>query len=179
MKELIRLENITKSFEDTDVLRGIDLAINENEFVTILGPSGCGKTTMLRIIGGFESPDSGKVLFQGRDITNLPANKRPLNTVFQNYALFPHMNVFDNIAFGLRVSNTPEDEVEERVRGALKMVNLSGYEKRTIDRRSAAEGGHGKSYSEQAEAPSSGRTSGGPGSETETGNAVRTGEPET
>ena len=98
MKELIRLENITKSFEDTDVLRGIDLAINENEFVTILGPSGCGKTTMLRIIGGFESPDSGKVLFQGRDITNLPANKRPLNTVFQNYALFPHMNVFDNIA---------------------------------------------------------------------------------
>ena len=139
MKELIRLENITKSFEDTDVLRGIDLAINENEFVTILGPSGCGKTTMLRIIGGFESPDSGKVLFQGRDITNLPANKRPLNTVFQNYALFPHMNVFDNIAFGLRVSNTPEDEVEERVRGALKMVNLSGYEKRTIDKMSGGQ----------------------------------------
>lgn len=139
MKELIRLENITKSFEDTDVLRGIDLTINENEFVTILGPSGCGKTTMLRIIGGFEMPDAGRVLFEGKDITNTPSNKRHLNTVFQNYALFPHMDVYDNIAFGLRVSKTPEDEISERVRSALKMVNLSGFEKRTIDKMSGGQ----------------------------------------
>ena len=93
MGELIRLEGIVKSFDDTVVLNGIDLSVEENQFVTLLGPSGCGKTTTLRIIAGFEKPDSGRVFFDGKDITDMPANERPVNTVFQNYALFPHMNV--------------------------------------------------------------------------------------
>ena len=105
MSELIRLEGIVKRFDDTMVLNGIDLSVEENQFVTLLGPSGCGKTTTLRIIAGFETPDEGRVFFDGKDITNMPANERPVNTVFQNYALFPHMNVGENIAFSLRVKN--------------------------------------------------------------------------
>lgn len=139
MKELIRLDNISKSFGDNHVLEGLALSINENEFVTILGPSGCGKTTLLRIIGGFEMPDSGHVFFDGKDITDVPANERHVNTVFQNYALFPHMNVGDNVAFGLRVSGTPESDIKKRVRDALEMVKLGGYENRTIDKLSGGQ----------------------------------------
>lgn len=130
---MIRLENISKAFDDNQVLDGIDLSIKENEFVTLLGPSGCGKTTTLRIIGGFEKPDSGKVFFGGKDITDLPANQRHVNTVFQNYALFPHMDVAENIAFGLRVSGKSEDYIRDKIKYALKLVNLSGFEKRRID----------------------------------------------
>ncbi|MBQ1471377.1 MAG: ABC transporter ATP-binding protein [Eubacterium sp.] len=132
-KALIELKNITKTFEDGNtVLDDFSLRINENEFITLLGPSGCGKTTTLRIVGGFERPDSGRVFFEGRDITDMPPNKRPINTVFQKYALFPHMNVGDNIAFGLRVSGKSESFIRDKVRETLKMVNLSGFQKRRI-----------------------------------------------
>lgn len=139
MGELIRLEGIVKSFDDTVVLNGIDLSVDENEFVTLLGPSGCGKTTTLRIIAGFEKPDEGRVYFDGKDITDMPANQRPVNTVFQNYALFPHMNVGENIAFSLRVKNKSEDEIRERVKKALKLVNLKGFENRRIDQLSGGQ----------------------------------------
>ena len=139
MSELIRLENITKSFGDNVVLNGIDLSVSENEFVTLLGPSGCGKTTTLRIIGGFETPDSGAVYFDGKDITNLPANKRNINTVFQNYALFPHMTVGDNVAFGLRVSGKTDQYIKDKIKYALKLVNLKGFENRSIDQLSGGQ----------------------------------------
>ena len=139
MGELIRLEGIVKSFDDTVVLNGIDLSVDENEFVTLLGPSGCGKTTTLRIIAGFEKPDQGRVYFEGKDITDLPANQRPVNTVFQNYALFPHMTVGENIAFSLRVKNRPEAEIKEKVANALKLVNLKGFENRRIDQLSGGQ----------------------------------------
>ncbi|MBR0374576.1 MAG: ABC transporter ATP-binding protein [Mogibacterium sp.] len=139
MSELIRLENISKSFEDTNVLNNINLTINENEFVTLLGPSGCGKTTTLRIIGGFVQPDSGRVYFDGKDITDLPPNKRNVNTVFQNYALFPHMTVGENIAFGLRVSGKPEQYIKDKIKYALNLVNLNGFENRRIDRMSGGQ----------------------------------------
>ncbi|MBQ3370870.1 MAG: ABC transporter ATP-binding protein [Mogibacterium sp.] len=121
------------------VLNGIDLSVDENEFVTLLGPSGCGKTTTLRIIAGFEKPDEGRVYFEGKDITDMPANQRPVNTVFQNYALFPHMTVGENIAFSLRVKNRPEAEIKEKVANALKLVNLSGFENRRIDQLSGGQ----------------------------------------
>ncbi|MBR2674957.1 MAG: ABC transporter ATP-binding protein [Mogibacterium sp.] len=121
------------------VLNGINLSVRENQFVTLLGPSGCGKTTTLRIIAGFEKPDEGRVYFDGKDITDMPANERPVNTVFQNYALFPHMNVGENIAFSLRVRNKSEDEIRERVKAALKLVNLKGFEKRRIDQLSGGQ----------------------------------------
>ena len=136
---MIRLEGIVKSFDDTVVLNDIDLSVEENQFVTLLGPSGCGKTTTLRIIAGFEKPDSGRVFFDGKDITDMPANERPVNTVFQNYALFPHMNVGENIAFSLRVKNKSEDEIKSRVQKALKLVNLKGYENRRIDQLSGGQ----------------------------------------
>ena len=139
MSELIRLENLSKSFGDNVVLNGINLSVSENEFVTLLGPSGCGKTTTLRIIGGFETPDSGAVYFDGRDITNLPANKRHINTVFQNYALFPHMNVGENIAFGLRVSGKTDQYIKDKIKYALKLVNLKGFENRSIDQLSGGQ----------------------------------------
>lgn len=139
MSELIRLEGIVKSFDDTVVLNGIDLSVDENEFVTLLGPSGCGKTTTLRIIAGFEKPDEGRVFFEGKDITDMPANQRPVNTVFQNYALFPHMSVGENIAFSLRVKNKSEKEISKRVAEALKLVNLKGFENRRIDQLSGGQ----------------------------------------
>ena len=139
MNELIRLENISKSFEDTNVLNNINLTINENEFVTLLGPSGCGKTTTLRIIGGFVQPDSGRVYFEGKDITAIPPNKRNVNTVFQNYALFPHMTVGENIAFGLRVSGKSEQYIKDKIKYALNLVNLNGFENRRIDRMSGGQ----------------------------------------
>ena len=139
MSELIRLEGIVKSFDDTVVLNGIDLSVDENEFVTLRGPSGCGKTTTLRIIAGFEKPDEGRVLFEGKDITDMPANQRPVNTVFQNYALFPHMSVGENIAFSLRVKNKSEKEIQKKVAQALKLVNLKGFENRRIDQLSGGQ----------------------------------------
>ncbi len=129
--ELITLKSISKSFGDKLILDDLNLTIHENEFVTLLGPSGCGKSTTLRIIGGFESPDKGSVIFEGRDITNLPPNKRQLNMVFQNYALFTHMSVAENIAFGLRIGKKPKDYIEDKIRYALKLVNLEGYERRS------------------------------------------------
>ena len=139
MNELIRLDNISKSFEGHEVLSDITLSIKENEFVTLLGPSGCGKTTTLRIIGGFETPDTGRVIFEGRDITNVPPNQRHVNTVFQNYALFPHMTVQENIAFGLRVSGKSEQYIKDKIAYGLKLVNLDGYGNRTIDKMSGGQ----------------------------------------
>ena len=130
---LIELRNISKSFDDTLVLDDFNLTVNENEFITLLGPSGCGKTTTLRIVGGFETPDSGQVFFEGKDITNVPPNKRHLNTVFQKYALFPHMSIEQNIAFGLKISGKSEQYIKDKVKYALKLVNLDGFEKRKID----------------------------------------------
>ena len=125
-KKLIQFKNIVKSFEDGQVvLKGVSMHIYENEFVTLLGPSGCGKTTLLRILGGFLQPTEGKVLFDGEDIVNVPPYKREINTVFQKYALFPHMNVYDNIAFGLRVKKAKKDEIDRKVREIARKVDLS------------------------------------------------------
>ena len=129
-KKLIKLRSIEKSFDGEKVLCGIDLDIHDKEFVTLLGPSGCGKTTTLRIIGGFETPDTGKVFFDGELINDLPAHKRSVNTVFQKYALFPHLNVYDNVAFGLRVQKVKEEEIQSRVRDMLQMTGLKGFETR-------------------------------------------------
>lgn len=131
-KPLIELKHIYKSFEDTSVLEDFSLTVGENEFITLLGPSGCGKTTTLRIVGGFETPDQGQVIFEGKDITQLPPNQRHINTVFQKYALFPHMNVEQNIAFGLKISGKTDAYIRDKIRYALKLVNLDGYEKRKI-----------------------------------------------
>ena len=130
---LIDLQNITKTFDGTMVLDDLNLSVKENTFVTLLGPSGCGKTTTLRIIGGFERPDKGKVIFDGQDITNLPPNKRQLNTVFQKYALFTHMSIAENIAFGLKIKNKPKAYIQDKIKYALKLVNLDGYENRSVD----------------------------------------------
>ena len=129
---LIDLQHISKSFDGELILDDLNLSIKENSFVTLLGPSGCGKTTTLRILGGFTSPDTGRVPFDGQDITKLPPNKRQLNTVFQKYALFPHMSIADNIAFGLKIKNKPKSYIDDKIRYALKLVNLSGYEKRDV-----------------------------------------------
>ncbi len=132
-KELIHLLDISKSFDGELVLDELNLSIHENEFLTLLGPSGCGKTTTLRILGGFVSPDRGRVVFDGQDITSLPPNKRQLNTVFQKYALFTHMNIAENIAFGLKIKNKSQSYIEDKIKYALKLVNLEGYEKRMPD----------------------------------------------
>ena len=129
----IDLQHISKSFDGELVLDDLNLSIRENSFVTLLGPSGCGKTTTLRILGGFTTPDTGKVIFGGQDITMIPPNKRQLNTVFQKYALFPHMNIAENIAFGLKIKTKPKSYIDDKIKYALKLVNLSGYERRTVD----------------------------------------------
>lgn len=129
--KLIDLVNITKSYEDNIILDDLNLYIRENEFITLLGPSGCGKTTTLRILGGFENPDKGKVIFDGKDITNLPPNKRALNTVFQKYALFSHMTIAENIAFGLKIKKKPKSYIDDKIKYALKLVNLEGYGNRS------------------------------------------------
>ena len=132
-KKLIQFKNIVKSFEDGQVvLKGVSLDIYENEFVTLLGPSGCGKTTLLRILGGFLQPTEGKVLFDGEDIVNVPPYKREINTVFQKYALFPHMNVYDNIAFGLTIKKEPKDVIAQKVRRMLRLVSLKDYADRNV-----------------------------------------------
>ncbi|MDO4512822.1 MAG: ABC transporter ATP-binding protein [Lachnospiraceae bacterium] len=132
-KKLIDLHNITKAYNGQVVLDDLNLYIRENEFLTILGPSGCGKTTTLRIIGGFESPDSGTVFFDGQDITNLPPYRRQLNTVFQKYALFTHMNIAENIAFGLKLKKKSKSYINDKIKYALKLVNLDGFENRMPD----------------------------------------------
>lgn len=135
MKEtvLIHLQGICKSFDGETVLDNIDLDIHDKEFITLLGPSGCGKTTTLRILGGFETPDAGDVFFDGKRINDLPPCNRHVNTVFQRYALFPHLNVFENIAFGLRIKKMDEPTVRRKVKEMLSLVNLKGFEKRKVD----------------------------------------------
>ena len=132
MNKLIELKNLTKNFEDQQVLRGINLDVYENEFLTLLGPSGCGKTTTLRIIAGFEEPSSGQVLFNGIEISKVPPYKREVNTVFQKYALFPHMNVFENIAFGLNIKKMDKNVIRQKVERMLKLVGLEGFGSRDV-----------------------------------------------
>lgn len=132
-RELINLIDITQSFGSETVLDELNLNIHENEFLTLLGPSGCGKTTTLRIIGGFITPDKGRVVFDGQDITSIPPNRRQLNTVFQKYALFTHMNIAENIAFGLKIKNKSKSYIDDKIKYALRLVNLEGYEKRMPD----------------------------------------------
>ena len=140
MKKIIELKNITKSFDgEQPVLDNIDLDIYSNEFLTLLGPSGCGKTTLLRLIGGFDTPDSGDVIFLGERINDVPPYKRNVNTVFQKYALFPHLNVFDNVAFPLREKKVPKEEIEEKVHEMLSLVALKGFEKRSVTRLSGGQ----------------------------------------
>ena len=127
---ILSLKNIEKSFDNTGVLKNISLDVGRGEFVTLLGSSGCGKTTTIRIIAGLESPDSGSVILNGKDITNLAPEKRDVNTVFQNYALFPHMNVEKNIGYGLRLKKMPGDKIKKEVKNALELVQLEGFEKR-------------------------------------------------
>ena len=131
-KELIRLTNLTMDFDGERVLDGINLYINDHEFLTLLGPSGCGKTTTLRIIGGFLTPTAGEVLFDGQRINDVPPYRRKINTVFQRYALFPHLDVYDNIAFGLRIAKLDELEIDRRVQEMLDIVSLRGFENRRV-----------------------------------------------
>ncbi|NLB19680.1 MAG: ABC transporter ATP-binding protein [Clostridium sp.] len=130
---MIDLKSISKSFGETKVLDNLNLYIRQNEFLTLLGPSGCGKTTTLRIIAGFETPTDGKVIFKGKDITKIPPYERQVNTVFQKYALFPHMDVFENIAFGLKIKKMKKEVIQEKVTEVLRLVNLSGFERRGVE----------------------------------------------
>jgi len=137
--QLILFKNVYKEFDGVEVLSNINLYIRKNEFLTLLGPSGCGKTTMLRLLGGFETPTSGDILFEGKSIVDTPPYKRKLNTVFQRYALFPHMDVFDNIAFGLKIKKMSKQNIENKVKDMLKLVGLAGYEDRSIDKLSGGQ----------------------------------------
>ncbi len=139
MKKIIELKGVTKSFDGETVLDSISLDIYDNEFITLLGPSGCGKTTTLRLIGGFETPDAGDILFMGQRINDVPPHKRNVNTVFQRYALFPHLNVFENVAFPLREQRVNRDEIQERVENMLSMVALKGFEHRNVTRLSGGQ----------------------------------------
>ena len=132
-KHLIDFIGISKSYDSNLVLDDLNLYVRENEFLTLLGPSGCGKTTTLRLLGGFESPDKGQILFDGQDITALAANERKLNTVFQKYSLFPHMSIAENIAFGLKISKKSKAYIQDKIKYALKLVNLEGFENRSVD----------------------------------------------
>ena len=132
-ENIIELKNISVAFDGEQILDGFNLEIKDKEFITLLGPSGCGKTTTLRLIAGFLEPDSGEILFEGKKLNGVPAYKRQVNTIFQRYALFPHLNVYDNIAFGLRIKKMSEKQIEKEVAEMLRLVNLSGYENRSID----------------------------------------------
>ncbi|MGF7002888.1 spermidine/putrescine transport system ATP-binding protein [Lachnospiraceae bacterium PFB1-21] len=132
-KKLIDIQGVSKSFGDNLVIDDLTLYIRENEFLTLLGPSGCGKTTLLRMLGGFETPDQGKVIFEGKNITDIAPNKRQINTVFQKYALFTHMTIAENIAFGMKIKKHTKSYIEEKIRYALKLVNLEGFEERMPD----------------------------------------------
>ena len=138
-ESILQLQQIRKSFADTEVLKGIDLEAGQGEFITLLGASGCGKTTTLRIIAGLELPDSGQVILEGRDITDWEPNRRDVNTVFQNYALFPHMNVADNVGYGLKIRKVPKAQIAERVERALRLVQLEEYRKRMPDQLSGGQ----------------------------------------
>lgn len=132
-KNIIELKHITKTYEDGfTAVSDFNLEVKQGEFITFLGPSGCGKTTTLRMIAGFDIPSGGEILLNGKPITVLPPNKRPINTVFQRYALFPHMNIFDNIAFGLKQKNTPKSKIVKKVKKALELVDLEGFENRSV-----------------------------------------------
>lgn len=135
----VELHHVSKSYNDTTVLKSIDMELEQGKFYTLLGPSGCGKTTILRIIAGFTDASSGEVLLNGEKVTEIPANKRKVNTVFQDYALFPHMNVYENIAFGLSVKGTDKEIIKQKVSEALKLVQLEGYEHREIDEMSGGQ----------------------------------------
>ena len=130
---IIKIEHLSKSFGDKVVINDINLEIKRGEFITFLGPSGCGKTTLLRLLAGFLRADEGTITMDGKDISDMPPHLRPLNTVFQRYALFPHLDVYDNIAFGLKLNKVPSDEIEKRVRKALKMVSMTDYEDRDVN----------------------------------------------
>ena len=132
MEDIIKLQDIAVSFDGEPVLEGLNLNIKNGEFVTLLGPSGCGKTTTLRIIGGFVTPDRGDVFFDGHRINDIPPHKRAVNTIFQRYALFPHLNVYENVAFGMRIQKKNKDEIDQTVRRMLALVNLKGFEKRSV-----------------------------------------------
>ena len=136
---IVSLKDIVVEFDGQKVLDGLSLDIHDKEFVTFLGPSGCGKTTTLRVIAGFVTPKSGNVFFDGKDIANMPPYKRPVNTVFQKYALFPHLDVFENIAFGLRIAKVPEEEIRQRVTEMLEVVSLKGFDRRRIDQLSGGQ----------------------------------------
>ncbi|MEG0398413.1 MAG: ATP-binding cassette domain-containing protein, partial [Cetobacterium sp.] len=131
-ENIIELKGLSKEYDNHNALKSIDLYVRRNEFITLLGPSGCGKTTTLRLIGGFELPTSGQILFEGKDIASLPPHKRNVNTVFQKYALFPHLNIYENIAFGLRLKNMDPDVIDNKVKNMLHLVNLDGFDKRDI-----------------------------------------------
>ena len=133
VENIIELKNLCKSYDELTILDNFSLNIKKNEFLTLLGPSGCGKTTTLKIIAGFEYADDGKVIFEGKDINNTPPYQRPVNTVFQKYALFPHMNIYENIAFGLRIKKLPKEDIDRKVKEMLKLVALEGYENRKVD----------------------------------------------
>ena len=139
MENIISLRNIVVEFDGEKILKNIDLDIRDKEFVTLLGSSGCGKTTTLRLIAGFLEPNAGKVLLKGEDITGVPPYKRPVNTVFQKYALFPHLNVFENVAFGLRLKKLDEDTIRRKVRDMLEVVGLKGFERRSISQMSGGQ----------------------------------------
>lgn len=132
-ENIIEIKNISKSFGDKCILNDVSISVKKGEFLTLLGPSGCGKTTLLRMVAGFGHPDTGEILINGADITDIPPHERPVNTVFQRYALFPHLNVYDNIAFGLKLQNVPKNEIESRVRKVLKMVSMTDYEDRDVN----------------------------------------------
>ena len=132
-ENIIDIKNVSKSFGEKCILNNVSIYVKQGEFLTLLGPSGCGKTTLLRMIAGFGSPDSGEILINGTDITNMPPHERPVNTVFQRYALFPHLDVYENIAFGLKLHKVPEDEIDKRVRKVLKMVSMTDYEDRDVE----------------------------------------------
>ena len=139
MKKLIQVKNVTKTFGSQVVLKDISLDINENEFVTLLGPSGCGKTTLLRIIAGFLDADEGHVIMDGEDIAQTPSYKRDVNTVFQHYALFPHLDVYENIAFGLKIKKQPKDIIDQKVARMISLVGLEGFEHRDVTKMSGGQ----------------------------------------
>ena len=132
-ENIIEIKNISKSFGEKCILNDVSISVKKGEFLTLLGPSGCGKTTLLRMLAGFGHPDSGEILINGIDITDVPPHERPVNTVFQRYALFPHLDVYENIAFGLKLQKVPEDEIDKKVRRVLKMVSMTDYEDRDVD----------------------------------------------
>lgn len=133
MENIVELKGVHVSFDGEKVLDGLDLAIRDKEFITLLGPSGCGKTTTLRLIAGFLDPDEGDIVFEGNSLNGVPAFKRQVNTIFQRYALFPHLNVYENVAFGLRIKKWSEKQIREKVTEMLSLVNLSGFEKRRVE----------------------------------------------